>query len=153
MDYVNRRYSSEEVSAIVQRALKRQGQPDDISYDDLEDIAKQSGISVHELQQAIEEEATVGELERAKDTWRLRHRSGFYKHLRAYCIVNGFLLLMNLVTNPRFLWFVFPVLGWGIGLAFNAAEALFPSEEKGERGAHRLLRRQARRANQTPGDV
>ncbi len=148
MDHVNRRYSSEEVTAIVQRALKSQGQQDDVSYEDLEDIAKQSGISVRELQQAIEEEASVGALEQAKASWRTRHRSGFYTHLRSYCIVNGFLLLMNLLTSPRFLWFVFPLLGWGIGLAFHASEALFPNEEKVERGARRLLRRQERRRAQ-----
>lgn len=145
MDHVNRRYSSEEVSAIVQRALQRQGQADDISYDDLVDIAKQSGISAQALQQAIEAEAQAGELERAKDTWRQRQRAGFYPHLRAYCIVNGFLLLINLFTSPRVLWFVFPLLGWGIGLAFHASAALFPSEENVERGARRLLRRRERR--------
>ncbi len=142
---VNRRFSSEEVSAIVQRALQRQNQSGDVSYEDLEEIARQSGISQHELQLAIDEEAKLGELERAKETWRQRHRSAFYKHLRAYGIVNVFLLLINLFTSPRALWFVFPVLGWGIGLAFHAAEALFPSEAKVEHGARRLLRRRERR--------
>jgi hypothetical protein len=36
-------------------------------------------------------------------------------------------------------------LGWGIGLAFNAAEAFFPSNDRLERGARHLLRRQQRR--------
>ena len=146
MDDANRHFTNDEVSAIVRRALRNQLGSDHISYADLLDIAQQSGISESALRQAIEEEDTLGELERAKETWLLRRKSAFFRHLRTYCIVNGFLFLLNVITNPGgYLWVVWPILGWGIGLAFNAADAFFPNHDRVERGARHLLRRQQRR--------
>ena len=45
---------------------------------------------------------------------------GFYRHLAAYVTVNLFLLALNLLTAPDQLWFYWPLLGWGIGLAAHA---------------------------------
>ena len=146
MQYSNRRFSSEEVGAIVRRALESQGGLDDISYEDFEEIARQSGISEGRLRQAIEDEERLGEFERAKETWLARKKSAFFKHLRAYCIVNGFLFLINILTNPGYLWVVWPILGWGISLAFGVSETFFPSEHKVERGAQRVLQRREKAA-------
>ncbi|MGL4552510.1 MAG: 2TM domain-containing protein [Gemmataceae bacterium] len=46
---------------------------------------------------------------------------GFYIHLANYLIVNALLVVINLLTSPDRLWFYWPVLGWGIGIAFHAA--------------------------------
>jgi len=41
---------------------------------------------------------------------------GFYAHLTIYGIVNGVLLALNLVSDgPE--WVVWPLLGWGLGVA------------------------------------
>jgi hypothetical protein len=146
MDDSKRHFTSDEVSAIVRRALRSRGASNHISYADLLDIAQQSGISESALRQAIEDEDRLGELERAKETWLLRRKSAFFRHLRTYCIVNGFLFLVNVITNPGgYLWVIWPILGWGIGLAFNVAEAFFPGNDRVERGARRLLRHQQKR--------
>ena len=41
---------------------------------------------------------------------------GFRSHLMVYAIVNAGLLAINLTTSPGYLWFVWPMAGWGIGL-------------------------------------
>ncbi len=41
---------------------------------------------------------------------------GFKFHLLAYIIVNIILIVVNLM-NPTHIWFFWPLLGWGIGLA------------------------------------
>lgn len=41
---------------------------------------------------------------------------GFYAHSVVYLLVNAILLSVNLMFSPHFLWFPFPLLGWGIGL-------------------------------------
>jgi len=41
---------------------------------------------------------------------------GFYVHLMWYGIVIGSLLILNLVVSPSFQWWIFPAVGWGIGL-------------------------------------
>jgi signal transduction histidine kinase len=48
---------------------------------------------------------------------RAAREAGFYVHLMWYGIVIGSLLVLNLVVSPGFEWWVFPALGWGIGLA------------------------------------
>lgn len=44
-------------------------------------------------------------------------------HGVTYGAVNAGLLLINLLTSPGFLWFLFPVAGWGIGLLHHFTEA------------------------------
>lgn len=45
---------------------------------------------------------------------------GFYAHLFMYVIVNIVLIIINFIFTPRFLWFLFPLLGWGVGLLAHA---------------------------------
>lgn len=50
---------------------------------------------------------------------QVKKMKDFYSHLASYIIINGFLFGLNLLTSPDDLWFYWPMLGWGIGLAFN----------------------------------
>lgn len=43
----------------------------------------------------------------------------FYTHLMAYVLVMVILMTINLITYPFYLWFLWPVLGWGIPIAFH----------------------------------
>ena len=55
----------------------------------------------------------------------------FKAHLLAYFLVNTFLVAIWAVTGAGFFWPVFPILGWGIGVAFNAWDVYrrpFPTE-------------------------
>ncbi len=47
---------------------------------------------------------------------RAAREAGFYVHLMWYGIVIGACLLVNMLTTPGFEWWLFPALGWGIGL-------------------------------------
>lgn len=55
---------------------------------------------------------------------RLQRRREFVEHLAAYCIVIGALwliwLVIALTAGATFPWPLFPMAGWGIGLAFHA---------------------------------
>ena len=44
---------------------------------------------------------------------------GFYIHLVAYITVNLLLVFINYSTSPQYLWFKWPLFGWGIGLLFH----------------------------------
>jgi hypothetical protein len=141
MEDSNRRYSDEEVSDIIRRALGRGSHKDTIDHAELMDIAKSSGISPDELRAAIEEEGDESELDAAKEDWLRRHRREFSKHLTSYCIINGFLFFVNLVTGIRSFWVIWPIMGWGVGIAFHYFSTFHVSDEQVERGARRLLRR------------
>jgi hypothetical protein len=49
----------------------------------------------------------------------------FRSHLVSYFVIIGFLFAINLFTSagPGYLWAVWPVLGWGLGLVFHGLEA------------------------------
>ena|SRR5579864_4318670 len=51
---------------------------------------------------------------------RVKQLRDFYTHAGVYVCVNIFLLALNLLTSPHVLWFYWPLLGWGIGLALHA---------------------------------
>ena len=44
---------------------------------------------------------------------------GFIVHLAAYIGVNTLLIAVNLLFVPTFYWFVFPFIGWGIGVTMH----------------------------------
>ena len=46
---------------------------------------------------------------------------GFYWHACIFCLVNAGLLVLNLTTPHKSVWSLWPMLGWGIGLAANWA--------------------------------
>lgn len=45
---------------------------------------------------------------------------GFYGHLGSFVGVNLFLFMINMVTSPDSIWFIYPLFGWGIGLISHA---------------------------------
>lgn len=145
MEESNRRYTDEEVSAIFRRALAGGEHRDTINHSELLDIASSTGISPEQLQAAIDEEAREGDLDAAKEQWTQRHRREFYSHLTSYCIINGFLVFVYLITSRGYFWVIWPMMGWGIGLAFHYVNTFFVAEEKIVRGARRLLRKRQRR--------
>lgn len=51
---------------------------------------------------------------------RVEAKIGFYVHLACYLGVNFLLLIINLKTSTRYLWFKWPLIGWGIGVFLHA---------------------------------
>lgn len=50
---------------------------------------------------------------------QVKLKKGFYRHLASYIIIGIFFFVMNMTTDPNELWFQFPMMAWGIGLAFH----------------------------------
>ena len=50
---------------------------------------------------------------------RLKAKRGFRQHLAAYAVVNGFLVVIWAITDGGDFWPVWPMAGWGIGLALH----------------------------------
>jgi len=144
-----RRYTQEQVEGILQRALQRQQGTGagNISHDDLIATAQELGIDPSQLEMAIMEQSEVGAVEDAKKAWLAKQKRSFYEHLRSYLIINGILVVINLITGGD-AWVMWPILGWGIGLAFDAANTFWPSEKEIEKGARKLAQRQAHERQQ-----
>ena len=82
--------------------------------------------------------------------WEIaQKRAGFKSHLLSYVVVNAFLWAVWYFTgeeygdNDYFPWPVWPMVGWGIGLAFHYAGAyIFPKVNSIEREYQKLKNKQ-----------
>lgn len=61
------------------------------------------------------------QLELLKARKRVKEVKGFYIHLLSYVGVNSVLIILNLLSTNSGYWFIFPLIGWGIGLFSHAA--------------------------------
>src|SRR3569833_2340910 len=84
------------------------------------------------------EQLLTGDL-RALAIRRLHRKREFYEHLVSYLIVNGMLvavwLILGLTTGAWFPWPLFPMAGWGVGLAFHAWAAFGPTSRPNDEAA------------------
>lgn len=53
---------------------------------------------------------------------QVKKEKEFYSHLAIYLLVNAVLVAVNLLSSPAHFWFIYPLLGWGIGLGGHAIE-------------------------------
>ena len=62
---------------------------------------------------------------RALAARRVTAKKEFFTHLAAYVIVNaGLILIYAMTTWGGYPWFIWPLFGWGIGLAFHLVTML-----------------------------
>ncbi len=75
---------------------------------------------------------------------RLEDRRGLQAHLLAYVLVNLFLTVIWALNGGGFFWPLFPMFGWGIGVAFHiwAVVSPEPSEERIRAEMQRLNNKQ-----------
>lgn len=50
---------------------------------------------------------------------RVKEIRGFYEHLIVFILVTIILIVINLMTSPEYLWFLWCIMGWGIGVIFH----------------------------------
>jgi hypothetical protein len=58
---------------------------------------------------------------------------GLYIHAGVYVAVNTFLALVQMRTTPQILWNLWPLAGWGLGLAIHATVVLLAASGLRER--------------------
>lgn len=51
---------------------------------------------------------------------QVKKEKAFYGSLASYLVVMTGLIALNLFTSPAYLWFLWPLLGWGIGIVSQA---------------------------------
>jgi hypothetical protein len=75
---------------------------------------------------------------------------GFLSHLGPYMIVIGCLAVINLLTSPSYPWFLWPALGWGIGLALHLWGLLLSGDKDGGEKVKRRAAREEAELKQHP---
>jgi hypothetical protein len=83
---------------------------------------------------------------------RARELKGLYVHAAVYVLVNLGLFVVNMLTSRDSLWFYWPLLGWGIGLAIHAfvvGGGNFLGDEWEDKKARQLIQREDDRRSAT----
>lgn len=64
-------------------------------------------------------QALMADVER-KARRRVRLKLFFMWHLAVFALVNVGLIAINLAFSPLVLWFIWPLVGWGVALGIHA---------------------------------
>ena len=78
---------------------------------------------------------------------RVQARMGFVIHALMYIATNAGLVLIWYLTGAHYPWFLWPMLGWGIGLVGHALAFAFGPDSTGEQRAVEREVRRLRAAN------
>ena len=55
---------------------------------------------------------------------QVRKLRGLYSHIISYVVVMSGVAAINLILMPRVIWFIYPLLGWGVGIISHAVSVL-----------------------------
>lgn len=98
-------YSQEELANLTElstRTIQRIEKENKASKDSLNKIANVFGYTYEELVEYIKKE----------DSQTITPK--YDKKLLTFILVNIMLFIINITTTPEHLWFIYPLLGWGI---------------------------------------
>ncbi|RYG25921.1 hypothetical protein EON82_05320 [bacterium] len=105
------RFSEDEANEILRRAVQAPSQ--EYTEDELRRSAEELGVSPDALARAAAEVRG----ERVYAAFEAEQKAAFRASLVSYVLVMAMLVVINLTTSREHLWFIYPLLGWGIGLA------------------------------------
>ncbi len=143
---MQKRYSTEEVREILARAVEREANRDDgrFYYQDIVAAAGEVGVDADMVRQVSHELRLVEDEHAAYALWKRKHQRGFLRHFMSYLLVNAFLITIDVITGYHG-WWIWPALGWGLGVAFNAMHFFTLNEDDWRREEAKRLRRELRR--------
>ena len=80
---------------------------------------------------------------REREARQILRRRMFWMHLAIYAAVNAMLVGIWALAGGGYPWFLFPIMGWGIGIVAHAASAFLlasPTDIVLEREQRRMAR-------------
>lgn len=56
---------------------------------------------------------------------RVQDKKDFFTHLTVYVVVNALLVAIWAFTGSGYPWFIWPLMGWGVGVIFHGLSVFF----------------------------
>jgi len=138
-------YDEDEAEQILRLAASLTSPAGAMSRERLLETAAELGITPEAVEMA-EQQLAARKAETADlADFDSAQRREFYGHLLTYVLVNGFLVVINVVTGASYFWALWPILGWGLGLAFHAVETFFKNSESYHEEFEKWQRKRARK--------
>lgn len=117
-----------EFSGLSVRTIQRveRGQP--CGLESMKSLAAVFEVDINELkkdsdmtnQTPDKAEASYSNAEEQEAREQVKELKEFYMHLFTYFVTIVFLLIVNLISNPEYLWVKWTAIGWGIGVIMHA---------------------------------
>jgi len=111
-------------SGLSIRTIQRIERGQKPGLESLKALAAVFEISVDQLQQEQNMNIENNPDQQEQDAIdQVRAIKGFYSHLITYALVISLLFVINLLTNPGYIWAWWPAMGWGIGVVNHGLNA------------------------------
>lgn len=110
-----------ELSGLSARTIQRIENGQQASAESLKSLASVFEIDYSSLTREQDMGSTTSKQDEQLALAKVRKLRGFYIHVVQYVLVITVLAIINLVTHPTKLWFLWPAFGWGIGILAHAA--------------------------------
>lgn len=137
-------YTEEQVQQILHTAIARKSQGQDLSRNQVREIASELGISDADFAVAEQDWLNQSVLNRERAVFDTYLKKKFRDHLFMYAAVNAFLIGINLLTSSHVSWAVYPLLGWGLAVALDAWATYQTDSQEYEKQFQQWSRQQKR---------
>jgi hypothetical protein len=130
-------YSQEDIQAILNLAIAKHPTDEELSRQQLWEIAAELDISTSEIQTAEKDWLAQKASDRQRSAFNLVRRQKFQQKLTKYAIINTFFVAFNFVLAGTLSWSLYILLFWGLGVALSGWRAYQSSGEEYERAFQR----------------
>lgn len=114
-------HDDRDVEQILKLAVNRAGYSDEEALRQrLMAAASELGLTEAQVKAAEEEYRLQRERMAEEAEYQAYVRKEFWEHAWSYILVNAGLVAFNLFTKSHIGWAIWPLIGWGIGIAFHA---------------------------------
>jgi len=117
-------YTPEAVQEILNLAIARKGEQEDLSREQLWEIATELDIPQEYIQAAEEDWLSRQQIDLKKQEFNLYRRAQLQQSLAKYIIINGCLVGINLISLGTLSWSLYILIIWGSGLSLKAWKTL-----------------------------
>ncbi|MEY4517907.1 MAG: hypothetical protein RLZZ499_506 [Cyanobacteriota bacterium] len=130
-------YRQEDIQAILNLAIANHHTDEELSRQQLWEIAAELDISNSMIQAAEKSWLEQKTIDRQRSAFNLVRRQKFQQKLTKYAIVNTFLVSFNFILAGTLSWSLYVLLFWGLGVALSGWKAYQSSGEEYERAFQR----------------
>ena len=116
---ITRSYQQEDIKQILNLAIARQDNVEEISHEQLVEIANELGISTATLVEAERDWLLQKGEQQKRNDFNLYRQSKLKRRFGKYLIINSFLVGLNFLSNGQISWSLYILLFWSLSLGLN----------------------------------
>ncbi|MFN9608219.1 MAG: 2TM domain-containing protein [Pseudanabaena sp.] len=137
-------YSEEQVDQILRYALAKRTNGQNLTKQQIYEIASDMGVSEADFLVAIQEWQSQQSVRKERVEFDKYKKKSFQSNLLKYVIVNSCLVALNLFTSGSIGWAIYPLLFWGLAVALDAWVTYQTDSEEYEKQFQKWMQKQRR---------